>query len=110
MIIEGSDFRIEYGDGSYTLFLLKNKKESSEIKEDNKFKVAGYYISFISILKAIIKFRKSKKYSGNEKSSNIIENLEEFKTIKNQLNSVLNYSYDPIIKLKNIILYNEITK
>lgn len=107
MIIEGPDFRIECGDRSYTLFLLKNKKEN---KDDDKFKVAGYYISFISILKAIIKFRKSKKYSGNEKPSDMIENLEEFKTIKNQLNSVLNYSYDPIIKLKNIILYNEITK
>ena len=104
MIIEGPDFRIECDDRSYTLFLLKNKKEN---KDDDKFKVAGYYISFISILKAIIKFRKSKKYSGSEKPSDMIENLEEFKTIKNQLNSVLNYSYDPIIKLKNVILYND---
>ena len=110
MIIEGPDFRIEYDDRSYTLFLLKNKKEKGEIKDDDKFKIAGYYISFISMLKAIIKFRKSKKYSGSEKPSDMIEDLEEFKTIKNQLDSVLNYNYDPIIKLKNIILYNEITK
>lgn len=107
MIIEGPDFRIECDDRSYTLFLLKNKKENKEIKDDDKFRVAGYYISFISMLKAIIKFRKSKKYSGSEKPSDIIEDLEEFKTIKNQLNSVLNYSYDPIIKLKNVILYND---
>ena len=98
MIIEGPDFRIECDDRSYTLFLLKNKKENKEIKDDDKFKVAGYYISFISILKAIIKFRKSKKYSGSEKPSDMIEDLEEFKTIKNQLDSVLNYQYNPIIK------------
>ena len=106
MIIEGSDFKIECEPKTYTLFILKNKKEKD--KEDpDKFKVAGYYISFISVLKAIIKFRKSKKYSGNEKPSDMVENLEELKTIKNQLDSVLNYNYDPIIKLKNVILYNE---
>lgn len=107
MIIEGPDFRIECDDRSYTLFLLKNKKENKEIKDDDKFRVAGYYISFISILKAIIKFRKSKKYPGNQKPDDIILSLEEYKSAEKCLNTVLNYVYDPILKLKNLILYNE---
>ena len=40
----------------------------------------------------------------------LLNNLEEYRRIKNCLSIVLNYSYVPIIKFKNIVLYNEITK
>ena len=102
MIIEGIDYRIEYNDRSYTIFILKNKKE-----EGDQFKVFGYYISFSSVLKAVIKFRKSKKYPGNQKPDDIMLSLEEYKSTERCLNTVLNYVYDPILKLKNLILYNE---
>ena len=55
------DCYIEYKDGVYHLYLLKNKKELKEIDE-NLYKLGGYFINIDNAFKEIVKFRKHKRF------------------------------------------------
>lgn len=103
MIIEESDFKIVYDDQVYTLYIINNTKE---IKKDNKWKIAGYYIAIEKALQAVVIFRNSKKYSGNENSINLLTEIKYLLKLKLNFNQIINSIYEPIYKAKQtLILY-----
>lgn len=106
-IIE-NDCYIEYKDGVYHLYLLKNKKE---LKEDdiNTHSIGGYFLTIDSAFKEIIKFRQHKKYSFKEdwKAEKLLFN--KYKIYKQEFQKYLCQIYSPIEKLKKeLFVYEEI--
>lgn len=97
MIIKENDFKIIFKDGCYTLYLLKNKKEKKEDPDD--FKIGGYYTTITSLIKKIISFRSSKKYSGKESITNLTKILNQCINIHSQLIESLKLKDEPIYKL-----------
>lgn len=106
MIIEEKDFRIVHEHDSFVLYLLKNKKE---LKEDsvNKYKIGGYYLLIENALKAIIKFRQDKKYTGGESSIQLQKDVKSFINTKDEFNVLINQLYNPILELKKQIIKYE---
>lgn len=102
-IIE-KDFKIECDSGVYTLYFLKSKKE---LKEDSKdqFKISGYYNVLYNAIKAVYKWRRSKKYPFKEDTTKLKLNLELYKQSMDELYKYSHIIYDPIIKLKQDLLY-----
>lgn len=94
------DCYIEYKDGVYHLYLLKNKKELKETDE-NLYKLGGYFINIDNAFKEIVKFRKHKKYSFKEDWKPIKINLSQYLKHKKEFNNLLCKIYDPVKKLRN---------
>ena len=70
MIIEEKDFKIIEHEKSYTLLITKFGKEA---KDEEKYKVYGYYTTIDSALKAAYKYRSDKKYPGKESPEELKE-------------------------------------
>jgi hypothetical protein len=102
MIIKESDFELHYKNSIYTLYLLNNKKEMAETSD--KFKIAGYYTSLLSALKAILRFRQDKKYPGAESASKLLKDIKLFISMQSHFQSVITSLYDPIYTMKNKII------
>ena len=106
-IIE-KDCYIEYINGIYHLYFLKNKKE---LKEDNEntHKISGYFLTIDSAFKEIIKFRQHKKYPFKEtwKSEKLM--LNKYKLYKQNFKDYLCQIYNPIKKWrKELFVYEEV--
>ena len=106
MTIEEKDFKIIFKDEYFILYLLKSKKELKENSEDS-FKIGGYFTQLRYAIKAVFRFRKSKNYSGREKSEDIWKLFEEYSIIENSLYAFSKSMYIPIINLKEKILNYE---
>ena len=97
-IIE-NDCYIEYKDGIYHLYLLKNKKELKENNED-KYRIGGYFIDIDFALIEIIKFRQNKKYSFKEDWKSLKLLLNKYLKHKQSFQNELKHIYLVISKLK----------
>ena len=80
MTIKENDFQILCKHKCYTL---------SIITKSGTFKPGGYYMTLENALKAVLKFRKDKKYPGKESANDLAKKLEEFLTIKDELNKIV---------------------
>lgn len=105
-IIE-SDCYIEYKNGCFYLYLLKNKKELKENDEDTH-KIGGYFIELDNAFKEVIRFRQHKKYSFKEDWKPIKLLLNKYIGYKKSFINLLKEIYTPIKRLKNeLFVYDE---
>jgi len=106
MKIVESDFYIEYNDGVYQLYLLKNKKE---LKEDDKntHKISGYFLNLDSAFKEVIRFRQGKKYIFKQdwKSPKLL--LNKYLKHKQSFQKNLTNIYKAITKLRRELFIYE---
>lgn len=104
MVIIEPDFKIVKQEGSYTLYVLKSKKEVSE-DESDLYKPYGYYIILSSAIKAAYLYRKNKKYKGKESYVSLLLLYKKLKSIEEDFNNTLNSLYKPIINYHKSIDY-----
>lgn len=100
MIIEEKDFKIICEHKNYTLYLIKGKKELKEDSED-KFKVGGYFMNVENALKAVIRFRRDKKYPGKEDSESLWIPIKDLVYTQIDFDQLILSIYNPILDLKH---------
>ena len=100
------DCYIEYKDGIYHLYLLKNKKELKE-DDSNTHKIGGYFIDIDNAFKEIFRFRQHKKYPFKEDWKQIKLLFNKYVIYKNKFNEYLCQIYNSIKKLKYELFFYE---
>lgn len=105
MIIIEKDFKIEHNGDCFVLYFLKSKKELKENSED-LYKVHGYYLVLSSAIKAVITWRKDKKYPFNESYDELLKVYLNYKKSIKDFNLYCNVIYEPITILKHKV-FNE---
>lgn len=79
MVIKENDFQILCKHKCYTL---------SVITKSGTFKPSGYYMTIENALKAVLRFRKDKKYPGKESIEELQKQLDKILSIKDELNKI----------------------
>ena len=101
------DCYIEYSNSVYVLHLLKNKKE---LKEDDTSThvVGGYFMELDSSFKAIINWRKEKKYPFKCEYLKTESNFKKYRQFKKSFDKELTIIYNPIKQLqKELFVYED---
>ena len=85
MVIEESDFKLEYEENSnkFDLYLLHIINAKDEDKRREEFKIDGYGISLESAIKRIINYRLEKRLNVTTLKDCLLQYKEELKNIEN---------------------------
>ena len=85
MVIEESDFKLEYEENSnkFDLYLLHIINAKDEDKRREEFKIDGYGISLESAIKRIINYRLEKRLNVTTLKDYLLQYKEELKNIEN---------------------------
>ena len=85
MVIEESDFKLEYEENSnkFDLYLLHIINAKDEDKRREEFKIDGYGISLESAIKRIINYRLEKRLNVTTLKDYLLQDKEELKNIEN---------------------------
>ena len=85
MVIEESDFKLEYEENSnkFDLYLLHIINAKDEDKRREEFKIDGYGISLESAIKRIINYRLEKRLNVTTLKNYLLQYKEELKNIEN---------------------------
>ena len=85
MVIEESDFKLEYEENSnkFDLYLLHIINAKDEDKRREEFKIDGYGISLESAIKRIISYRLEKRLNVTTLKDYLLQYKEELKNIEN---------------------------
>ena len=85
MVIEESDFKLEYEENSnkFDLYLLHTINAKDEEKRRDEFKIDGYGVSLESAIKRIINYRLEKKINTTTLKEYLNQYKEELKNIEN---------------------------
>ena len=85
MVIEESDFKLEYEENSnkFDLYLLHIINAKDEDKRREEFKIDGYGVSLESAIKRIINYRLEKRLNVTTLKDYLLQYKEELKNIEN---------------------------
>ena len=85
MVIEESDFKLEYEENSnkFDLYLLHIINAKDEDKRREEFKIDGYGMSLESAIKRIINYRLEKRLNVTTLKDYLLQYKEELKNIEN---------------------------
>ena len=85
MVIEESDFKLEYEENNnkFDLYLLHIINAKDEDKRREEFKIDGYGISLESAIKRIINYRLEKRLNVTTLKDYLLQYKEELKNIEN---------------------------
>ena len=85
MVIEESDFKLEYEENSnkFDLYLLHIINAKDEDKRREEFKIDGYGTSLESAIKRIINYRLEKRLNVTTLKDYLLQYKEELKNIEN---------------------------